>query len=98
MLYMNDFDIMQASQRYRNHPVMSKAVAFLSAYVDQVNANSDGWAYWRRPVDAAARLMEFIQNPGTEPTMAQFRKTLTPIKAFYTRHGYAAGMQMPVVY
>jgi hypothetical protein len=97
MLYMNDYDIMQAAQRYRNHPVLSKAVAFLDGFKEQVDNHSDGWAHWRRPVDAAARLMEFIQNPGPEPTMAQFRKTLTPIKAFYTRHGYKAGMQMPVV-
>jgi hypothetical protein len=95
MLYMNDYDIMQLAQRYGNHPVLGKAVDFLEAFVFEVNHHSDGWAYWRRPVDAAAKLMTFLQHPGPMPTEADFRKTLTPIKAFYTRHGNAAGMKWP---
>jgi hypothetical protein len=32
-----------------------------------------------------------------EPTDADLKKTLAPIKAFYTKHGNKAGMQFPEV-
>jgi hypothetical protein len=107
MLYMNDFDIEQA-QRNANNPnrhyplttnqaVLRKATDFLAAYKEQVDANSDGWAYWKAPVAAAAKLMTMIQNPETA-TEATYKAAMTPIKSFYTKHGFKAGMQMPVVY
>ena len=94
MLFMNDFDIMRAQQQYAYHPVLGKAVDFLSQFKDQVDQNSDGWAYWRPPVQAASKLMDMIQGK-TEATEANFKKGLTPIKTFYTKRGYAAGMLMP---
>ena len=108
MKYMNDYDIDQAEQRYCNDPVLSKAVAFLAAFRDEVNSHSDGWAYWRPPVQAAAKLMTLIEDcnvttwkPGRvetkEATFFDLHKALTPIKAFYTRRGYAAGMKFPEV-
>lgn len=96
MLYMNDYDIFQAQQR-ANTPVLRKAVQFLAAFKEQVDANSDGWAYWHAPVAAAKKLMELIQGkvPATE---ANFKAAMTPIKSFYTKRGNAAGMQMPVIF
>jgi len=99
MLFMNEFDIDSAIFGRSNDPVLAKAVRFLVAFKDQVNANSDGWAHWGPPVKAAAKLMTLIQNPPvTGATEKDLRSALAPIKAFYTRRGYAAGMQMPVVF
>jgi hypothetical protein len=68
MLYMNDYDIMNAQQRFASHPVLGKAVQFLAAFKEQVDNCSDGWAYWKCPVQAAKKLMELIQGkvPATE--------------------------------
>jgi hypothetical protein len=93
MLYMNDFDIFQAVERHLNHPVLSKATRFLVAFKQEVDSHSDGWAYWRPPVQAAAKLMTLVQ--GADATEAQYRAALAPIKSFYTRRGNAAGMQFP---
>lgn len=97
MLYMNDYDIMNAQQRFASHPVLGKAVQFLAAFKEQVDNCSDGWAHWKCPVQAANKLMELIQGK-TEPTEANFKKAMSPIKSFMTRRGFAAGMQMPVIF
>jgi hypothetical protein len=96
MNYMNDYDIMLAQQR-ANTPVLRKAVQFLAAFKEQVNDHSDGWAYWKCPVNAANKLMELIQGK-VEPTEANFKKAMSPIKSFMTRRGNAAGMQMPIIF
>ena len=95
MNYMNDSDIMQAQQRFAGHPVLNKATMFLAAFKEEVDYHSDGWAYWKAPVAAANKLMEMIQGK-TEATEENYKKALAPIKAFMTRRGTAAGMQMPV--
>lgn len=95
MNYMNDFDIARALTTNR-HVVLNKAARFLEAFKWQVDANSDGWAYWNAPVAAANKLMELIQGK-VEPTEANYQKALTPIKTFMTRKGNAAGMQFPEI-
>jgi hypothetical protein len=91
-----------------NDPVLGKAVRFLSAFKDEVNSHSDGWAYWKLPSNAAGQLMTLIQagmnkrrgvrteNP-IEVTDQMVAKAMAPIKAFMTRRGLAAGMTMPKV-
>ena len=96
MMFMNESEIVMMTERYRNHPVLSDATKFLREYMRQVDLNSDGWPYWSQPVRAAAKLMLLIQHPETA-THAQFHKALTPIKSFYSRKGYAAGMQFPEI-
>jgi hypothetical protein len=96
MMFMNTFDI-DAAQRLAVSALQIKAANFLAAFRDQVNENSDGWAHWKAPVAAAEKLMFLVQNPGTN-TESSFKAAMTPIKAFYTRRGFAAGMKFPVVY
>src|SRR5437764_8567397 len=83
VLFMNEWEINQARDRYRNHPVLRKATQFLSDYRDQVNAHSDGWPYWSVAVHAARQLIALIQHPDTATDQA-FRKSLAPIQSFYT--------------
>lgn len=94
MHFMNHWDIDEAAERFRNHPVLSKATRFLAALRDEVDSHSDGWAYWGPPGRAANQLMTLIENPDAA-TEAAFKKALRPIKAFYTRRGVAAGMKFP---
>lgn len=99
MLYMNTFDIEQAlatALRF-DLPVMTEAVYRLIRLVNWTNANSDGWAYWKKPLNAARQLMELIQSvdPYADPfydrpsdiDRAALKKACVPIKAFLTRQG-----------
>lgn len=94
MLFMNRCEIEESVQRFQNHSVLSLATRFLQAYQTEVDNNSDGWPHWNRPVNAAKQLMTLIQHPEMA-TYEAYNKALRPIKAFYTRHGNAAGMQWP---
>lgn len=96
MMFMNAWEIDEFVERYRNHLVLSQATRFLRDFRDEVDAHSDGWAYWPLPCRAAKGLMELIQSPETA-TEEKFRKSLAPIRSFYTRRGLKAGMAMPVI-
>lgn len=95
-MFMNRYEIEQAVVRHANHPVLSKAAHFLQAFMEEVDAHSDGWAYWRAPVHAANKLCNLLQEPRDYPgALAAYKHALTPIKSFMTRHGVKAGMIMP---
>jgi hypothetical protein len=93
MMFMNQWEIEEAVCRRANDPVLGPATVFLEKFMHEVNAHSDGWAYWSAPVNAAKQLMQLIKLGYA--TEAQYRKALGPIKSFMTRRGKAAGMVMP---
>ena len=92
MHFMNRWEIDEQAARHCNHKVLGPATRFLQHFRDLIDSNSDGWAYWGPPVHGAKRLMLLIQNPETA-TEATFKKALTPIKTFCTRHK----LPMPIV-
>jgi hypothetical protein len=106
-MWMNEGEIEQAVERFKSHPVLGKGARFLSAFQDEVNEHSDGWAYWKLPAKAAEKLVALLHGhlyggmgayPRLpEPTDADLKKAIAPIKAFYTRRGYKAGMKLPEV-
>lgn len=93
MLFMNNYDIQSALNRHVDHPVLSRATRFLARLEEETDQHSDGWIYWPLPARAAKGLMTLIQSG--DATEAQYKKALSPIKAFYTRRGYSAGMKWP---
>lgn len=103
MLFMNEWDIATAAQRYADHPVLGRATRFLDAHKDQVNAHSDGWPYWSAAVRPCAKLMTLVQQADTDKraglplraTEADLKAAIAPIRAFYTRRGNAAGTTFP---
>lgn len=95
MKYMNNFDMFRAVEKNLSHPVLSRATQFLIAFKEEVDSHSDGWAYWKAPVRAAAKLMTLVESK--DATEADFKAALSPIKSFYTRKGNAAGMKFPEV-
>jgi hypothetical protein len=107
MLYMNEYEIETAVKLLANDPT-GKMARFLRDFKDEVNAHSDGWAYWRAPLRAARQLMMLVNSavsakrPNRDTVFIDisekgFTKALAPIKSFYTRRGYAAGMKFPEV-
>jgi hypothetical protein len=96
MRFMNTWDIDDARKRYANHPILGPATRTLDNLRDWADDNSDGWAYWPKPSRAAAKLQEMIERDGTskyrfgdrdDVTAAEYRKALSPIKAFRTKQG-----------
>lgn len=106
-MWMNEAEIDNAIDRFASHAVLGKASRFLGAFRDEVNAHSDGWPYWKRPAAAADRLMTLVHGHMfagmgafprlPAPTDAEVNRAIVPIKAFYTKHGYKAGMQFPTL-
>ncbi len=102
-MWMNESEIEEAAERYAEHPVMGPATRTLANLRDMVNANSDGWPYWRKPKQAAAKLMDLIQQgirhdreayqlPRTpDVTAEQYKAALRPVKAFRTRQVRESG-------
>jgi hypothetical protein len=95
LLYMNHHDIAQALERYADHPVLGPASFTLTAVANAADHNSDGWAYWPKPVRAARQLIELIgstrdylddrQRPDATPE--RLERAYRPLKAFRTRTG-----------
>jgi hypothetical protein len=92
-MFMNHWEIDEMVERYQIRGTLSRASCFLAEFRNQVNAHSDGWAYWRAPVRAAKQLMILLEKG--EASEEGFAKALRPIKSFYTRIGYSAGMKWP---
>jgi hypothetical protein len=93
---MNDYDLTSAEQRYSqgdtpNRLRLTRIVSALREWADQ---NSDGWAYWPKPVRAASKAIELIDSTTTpenqrrsreDITEVEMSRALSPIKAFLTR-------------
>lgn len=92
-MHFNEWDVEEARDRYRDHPILGPATKTLLNLVVWTNENSDGWAYWPKPGRAAKNLQEligsrrtYIEDPDREDvTVEAYRKALRPIKAFRTR-------------
>jgi hypothetical protein len=99
---MNDYDIDMALQRAKPGSFQQRAAFFLKEFKEEVDAHSDGWAYWPAPVRAARLMMEIaaerlassnFNSPAQQE--AQWNKAVGQIRSFYTRVGYKANMKMP---
>lgn len=100
-MWMNRGEVEDAYWRFTqltHHPVLGKAARFLKEFMEEVDNCSDGWPYWRLPSNAAGKLMDMLcPYSKVEATEANLKKAMAPIKAFYTRRGYKAGMKFPEI-
>lgn len=103
MLFMNEYDVDECLRHFHPSelPNLSKGSQTLANLVRWTNRNSDGWAYWPKPVRAAKSLMLMLNAArdqfyrGYEPkdvSDAELAKALRPIKAFLTREGVDHGV------
>ena len=92
-MWMNRTEIEIAAKNCAGDPVLGPATRFLKSLMESVDSQSDGWPYWSAPSKAAESLMELIQNntggwghpsSGSSVTLADVKKTLTPIKRMVT--------------
>jgi hypothetical protein len=99
-MIMNEWSITNAEEHLPAHPVLGPATKTLANLMRATNRNSDGWAYWQLPSKAAVKLMTLIeqgmawdreqyQHPRTaEPTAAELKRALVPIKRFKATCGF----------
>jgi len=95
MKYMNNHDLDQAWRRWQLHPVLGPAIRTVANVKDMADRNSDGWCYWRAPVQACQGLIELIERDGTaryaydeeraDATAEEYKRALRAVKAFRTR-------------
>lgn len=78
-------------------PEIAPYAVYLRDWRDTVNANSDGWAYWRGGTRPAQKLCELLSGArgalrghGEMPTEADLKKALSPIKAAATKNNLPA--------
>jgi hypothetical protein len=89
---MNQMDIEMVASNKHACPNVRKAVNLLHKLMLAVNAQSDGWAYWRAPSDAAEPLMKLLKDKAgnlwydTHGTITadELKKVVTPIKRMVT--------------
>lgn len=91
-MFMNQWEIEQASNARHTCPNVRKGVKLLMALVHSVNAQSDGWAYWSAPSQSCRKLQELLKTAGnltygTTGTIsaADLKKAISPIRAMVTR-------------
>lgn len=107
-MWMNRYDVEDSAERWARmpHPVLTPASQTLLNLMQAVDSCSDGWPYWTKPSRAASKLQELVsqgndwyrqqyQHPrAPEPTVAQYKKALTPIKSFLTRHPFVPTVEL----
>ena len=86
--FMNEYDINLALSRCTrlSQPNRLAAALVLDHLRDWADYNSDGWAYWAKPRQAAAKLIDLLyQEHDTDASDEELRAALRPVKAFLTR-------------
>jgi hypothetical protein len=101
-MWMNEHEVEEAQRNLdpSETPNLARGAWVLGNLVTWTNRNSDGWPYWRKPQQAASRLMDLLHErdyairfghgrdgqPLTDVSKPELTKALAPIKAFLTRH------------
>lgn len=94
-MWMNSYEIRNIADRFdaETQPNAERGARILLNLHTWTNNNSDGWAYWRKPSNAAERLMlelDRVKNPrgfsdAVDLTAAELASAIRPIRAFFTR-------------
>lgn len=95
IMWMNEWEVRALPDRFdaSEQPNAERGARILLNLLVWTNNNSDGWAYWRKPSNAAERLMDSLQavrsayfrGDDTDMSAEALALALRPIKAFLTR-------------
>ena len=94
MIFLNEYEVDSFLLRFDpvEQPNLAYCSRVLAALMEWTDGNSDGWAYWQKPLKASARLSALLHDhryaeDGVDVTDVEVKRALTPIKAFLTRQG-----------
>lgn len=90
-MYMNQHDIECANSCKHECPNVRRGVRLLYRLMNSINAQSDGWAYWKAGYSSANKLAELLKTAGNlsygttgSITSAQLKAAITPIRRMET--------------
>jgi len=90
-MFMNQSEIEWAASRQHDCPNVRKGVQLLLKLMEAVNAQSDGWAYWRAGSKATEKLVTLLKTAGNlqhgthgKITAEALKKAITPIRSMVT--------------
>ena len=95
-MFMNEFDIDNAIDTLgRVGSPLAPYARYLGSWRDVINANSDGWPFWKVGHQAASKLCGIIDEAmshhrgrlPSEPSVEDARKAVSSIRSAATRHG-----------
>lgn len=92
MMFTNEYEIDMYLNRFvqADTPNLRRGAVVLWRLAQWANDNSDGWAYWKVPTRASAKLQSLLyaNREGEQDVSRELLKArLTPIKAMLTRQG-----------
>lgn len=100
--------IEDAAELLKHTPLYGPAAFYLLDYMNLVNENSDGWAYWKAGSQAAEPLQKIVSEgvhlvrpwgayAGTKPTAteADVRLAVNRIHRFISSNKYLANIKAP---
>lgn len=89
-MWMNEYDIEEALNRTPEGTNLERGARVLYCLKNWTNENSDGWPYWKKPSNAAKKLMDILDTASRnryaeDCSEAELKAAFTPIKSFLTR-------------
>lgn len=112
-IYLNRDEIYEArdilTRGGEANAVEAAAAETLVAVMEYADGCSDGWPYWRKPSNAAARLQTLVAQARLrwrgwsreiieEATAEQYAAALRPVKAFRTREAKRRGLDAETLF
>lgn len=95
--FFNQYEVERIAEHATYYPHLAPFGAIALAYVERINANSDGWAYWKAGHRAAAKFLDKLNratsvlsdyrfDEAATVTEADLRKAMAPMKSLLTKH------------
>lgn len=99
MLFFNRYEVEEMAVRTQVHPHLAPFGAVALAYLETIDANSDGWAQGAGGSRPAAKFLTLLQratapfwqrrDDGPTPSVQELRRALAPMRALCTKRGFA---------
>lgn len=93
-MWMNRYEVEDTRFRFANHPVLARATRFLYEFVEETDANSDGWSSWPLPGRAAGQLMDLIQRGDSATTEGAISEVTRANQVVHDSQGIRGGNEV----
>ena len=84
-MWMNEYEISNATRLITNPPIMVKAARFLNEFCELINSISDGWAYWSYGTKCSYDLQEIVYDKQYVARCESVKPAMKKVLSFLTR-------------